>query len=181
MLKKIQNKLRLRRALKEEQLRDIPTHFDHAIFEWSAPEYLQYHKEKTWFAVFSVVIGLFGMYALVMKDYLFATAILLFGAVYCLTHRDKPSEVKVTLSRLGLKIGTRIYPYDQIKAFWIIYKPPFVQTINFRLEKKFLPDVEIHLKNQSPSELKGFLAQHVPEWIERQETLTESLIRLLRL
>lgn len=181
MLKKIKNKLRLRRALRKEQLQKIPTHFDDVIFEWKAPEYLQYHKGNKWFVVFSLIVGLFGMYALVMKDYLFATAILLFGVVYCMTHRDKPEEVSIGLSKLGIKIGDRVYPYEQIKAFWIIYNPPYVQTINFRLAKKFLPDIEIYLHGQNPSQLREFLGHRIPEWVNRQETFTETLIRLMRL
>lgn len=174
---KISPSHRLRRALIDEK----PTHYDHAVLEWVAPQYLQYHKGRLWFVIFALVMAGFAVYGIFTKDYYFAAAIMTFGIVYVLTHRQRPMQVKVILSRHGLKFGNHIYPYNEMKAFWILYNPPLTETINFRIKKRFLCDITIHLMDQNPAHLREFLNEYVPEWQDRQETLSESLIRLLRL
>lgn len=160
---------------------NTPTHFDNAVLEWHAPQYIQYHKGPVWFTIFTLLIAAIGLYAIFTKDYFFALAMITFGIVYALTHRKKPAIIKVKLSHYGIKIGDQIYPYSQIKAFWVIYNPPLVETLNIRLDKKIMPDVTIFASQQNPSEIREFLSGYVPEWQNRQETFSETLIRLLRL
>jgi hypothetical protein len=156
-------------------------HFENAVLQWLAPQYIQYAKGPVWFAIFTLTIATLLGYAIVAHQYTFAAAVTTFAAVYTLAYRQKPDLIEVKLSKVGIKIGQHVYPYDEIQAFWIIDHPSFLQTLNIRLARKFLPDIEVYISSVDPQEIRNMLQYHLSEWQGRKETLSESLIRACRL
>lgn len=172
---------KLKRAIYKEQIRKIPTHYDRALIEWEAPQEIRFEKGRIWYIVFTLITALFTAYAIFNKDYLFAAAIILFAVTYILIQRKKPETTKIIISHNGIKIGSEVFPFHQIRAFWIIYEPPYVQTFNIRTGKRFMPDITVSLEDQNPAIIRHVLGHFIPEWQDRQETFSETLIRLLRL
>ena len=108
-------------------------------------------------------------------------AIVLLTAMYVWQHGNVPRHIKIIVSRAGIKVGNKEYPYQNIKSFWIIYKPPHVKTLNIRANSKILPDVSIQLGDQDPVELRTYLCSQIREEEGREETGVDALIRIFKL
>jgi len=87
----------------------------------------------------------------------------------------------VRITELGIDVGGKFYPYNTINAFWIVYNPPFVRRLYFRMGTKSFTEVKVELNHQNPVELRRLLAGEIPEIEGAQESVTDILIRLLRL
>jgi len=117
-----------------------------------------------------------------MGNWSFTLAILAFGGVYYyLQEHHPPQNIQITISKMGIKVGSEIYPFTHIQAFWIFYHPPFIKTLNLRVHKKFFSDVIIQLENEDPAEIRRFLSGEIPEWEGKSERFSEVIIRLLKL
>ena len=110
-----------------------------------------------------------------------AIVFIVLGGVYFISSQRKPKLVPVKISEIGIKIGQRLYPFSQISTFWIIYKPPRVATLNFRVNQGYVNDISVPLLNTDPSGVRNYLLQNLPEWEGKTESLFEVLTHLFKL
>jgi len=108
-------------------------------------------------------------------------AIIVFTAVYSLIHLEHPRNVQVKISEIGVKVGLKKYSYGKIKAFWIIYEPPFVQTLNLRVEGDFIGEITIQLAGQDPAQVREYLISKIPEMEGKSESFSDILVRLFKI
>ena len=156
-------------------------HFHKNVIEWEAPEYVQHEKGWKWFFVAGLIDIGFCVYAVLTQNWTLLVAIVLLTAMYVWQHGNVPRHIKIIVSRAGIKVGNKEYPYQNIKSFWIIYKPPHVKTLNIRANSKILPDVSIQLGDQDPVELRTYLCSQIREEEGREETGVDALIRIFKL
>jgi hypothetical protein len=191
--KTLQKPKSLQKALKMEEMsvdhaqrhgsrEEASNAYHKAIFAWTAPEYVQHSKTARWYVVAAVIMALSVGGALIVKNWTFALAMLVFAAVYYYLQKNhSPKRLPIVISEMGIKIGESIFPYAQIQAFWIHYHPPLVKTLNLRIHKQFLWDVVIQLEDQDPVLIRQFLCGQIPEWEGKKEQLSDIILRLLRL
>ena len=89
--------------------------------------------------------------------------------------------IGVKITQMGVWVSDRFFAYTSLKAFWIIYKPPFVTRLYLRLANKSGTEVKIELNHQSPVEVRQLLAREIPEIEGGDESMADVFIRLLRL
>ena len=111
----------------------------------------------------------------------FSVVVLLLAGVFYLTHKKQPREIDAAITGLGIVFGDEFYPFVDVRKFWILYDPPEVKTLNLLLKKGTVREVQIELQNQDPSEVRAILTGEIEEWSDRVETLSEVLIRILKL
>ncbi len=159
------------------------TLYDKALFSWRAPEYLQHEKGALWYLIAGIVAAAFTLVAILQENWTLAIAILIFAVVYYyLQNYHPPKEIEIKISEIGIKIGHKIFPFSHIKAFWIHYDPPYVKTLNFRLDKgHYYHDVSIQMNEEDPVALREYLCTQVPEWEGKNEAFIDILMRLFRL
>jgi len=156
--------------------------YDKAVFTWIAPEYIQHPKSKNWYTIAAVIAAIFVIGALLFGDWTMALAIVVLGAVYLYVHaHHPPQDIKITISKMGIKVGNMIFPYTSIQAFWIIYHPPHVMTLNLRVKEHFFSDVIIQLNHEDPVPVREFLCGQIPEWSGKTEKFGDIVLRLLKL
>ena len=155
--------------------------YDEAIVSWTAPEYIRHEKGEKWFLIAGVFMLAFVIYGLFTNAWTFSLALVVVSAVYYLLHFEHPNNVEVIISDMGIKVGKRVYPYNKIQAFWIIYHPPHVETLNIRTGSKLLPDISIQLNGQDPAPIREYLAGQIPEWEGKEENFTDILVRLFKI
>lgn len=155
--------------------------FEKAVISWEAPEYIQHEKGWKWFLAAGMAIILFSVWSVLAGNWTLVIALVVLASVYYWQHFSKPEHVKVIISRAGIKVKNKEFPFQNIESFWIIYRPPHVKTLNIRSNSKFLPDVTIQLGNQDPGELREYLASQIRELEGKEETFIESLIRIFKL
>lgn len=154
--------------------------YEDAVISWEAPEYVQHEKGWKWFVFAGLAVLALIAYAVSTSNWTLVVALVVLAAVYVWQHFYKPDHVKIIISEAGVKIGSREYPFHDIKSFWIYYNDQ-VKSLNLRSNSKFLPDVSIELGDQHPTELREFLCKHIREIEGKKETVSEALIRLLKL
>lgn len=156
--------------------------YDEAVFSWTAPEYIQHDKSKKWYITAAIIAGLVVAVDVLTNNITMALAVLVFAGVYWYTHKHHPpKEIKITVSRMGVKVGTMIFPFSHIQAFWIIYHPPHVTTLNLRVKEQFFSDVIIQLDAQDPVALREYLCGQIHEWEGKTERLSDTLLRIIKL
>lgn len=157
------------------------TAFDHPVIQWSAPEFQHYERGPLWFTIGGALVLVLVLYGIWSGSWTESIVFLLLASVYYLTHHEKPRQIDVILSEMGVKVGDKTYPFSAIKTFWILYHPPHVKKIGFRPVENWAHDVTISIEDQNPVELRNFLVTQIPEWEGKQETFTELLTRFFKL
>lgn len=191
MLKKLKEKYhahKLHRAQKKEarqllihRIKNAPSAFDDAVFSWEAPEYVAHERGLTWKIIMITTIALAAGLSWYFDDWSLALVIVVFAGVYSLVHLQHPRHVQIKISEIGIKVGFRKYSYSRIKAFWLIYEPPFVQTLNIRVEGDFIGDITIQLGDQAPAAIREYLISKVPELEGKSESLSDIFVRLFKI
>lgn len=166
---------------KREAHNNHPTAFDDAVLSWIAPETLKHERGMVWKVSVGLLLVGAVVYGILSNAWTFSLVLVVFAIVYYITHREHPKDVEVKISDVGLKVGDRKYPYGRIKAFWFIYEPPYVSTLNIRVEGGLVDDVVIQLGTQNPMEAKAVLSKHLTELEGQTEKLSDIFFRLFKI
>ena len=187
-LKKVCRKRKSDKVLKAKQVQKYhekqktKQHAYHDVMiSWRAPEYIKIKKSYTWFVIASLMTILLVVYSLKEGSWSFAMAVMAAAIAYGVYVRQKPKNVEIVVSEMGIKIGKYKIPYSHMRVFWIVYHPPFIQTLNIRTVDAFTPDIAIQLGEQSPVKVREYMVKQVPEWEGKHENFIDSLARLLKL
>lgn len=155
--------------------------YENEIISWIAPEFLRYERGKIW-KIVMIAAGISAItLGIINQAWTFSLAIIAFVSVYYILNREAPKEVKITISDVGIKIGERRYPYGKIKAFWIIYDPPYSTTLTIRVSGDLLLDITIQLNGQNPAQIREVLLSKIPEMEGKTEPMTDIVSRLFKL
>ncbi len=180
MLKKIITHYRLKKAMLAEAEK-TPSHFDNAIIEWSAPPRHKPQKGTAWFIIMSFAVAALLYYAIASQNWIFAVAIIVATIAYLVDHTEEHKELEIKISEYGIKIGKKKIPYSGIRAFWMLYHPPFIGQLHIRTHAKTSPDFIIELNGSDPVRLRKYLTRHIVEWEGKEEGFLDICTRLLRL
>jgi hypothetical protein len=145
--------------------------------QWQAPSF--HYKEKTWkwYLVMGFIVLIFVLYGLYTQSYVTAITFIVFAAVYYYLQKEKPKMVNVGVSESGIQFGKHFFPYGNIKEFWIYYEPD-LHSLNISIVKKVFSVVNIDVPLDMPTSiLRDYLLRYIPEVKDKQETLTENIIR----
>jgi len=151
--------------------------YDNAILEWQSHLNQDYERGDKWYLYAgAVLLGLI-IYGIVTNQWSFSVALLVFGGVYYfVTHQETP-VIKVKLTSDGLKIGERVYPFTEIKTFWIEYNPPYFQNLHLVLKNSYKQEITVQVHQVNIADLRTVLSRYLPEWKERNKSFTESIIQ----
>ena len=191
MIHKLKQKFqnhKLSRAQKREEkkqltdtIRKAPSVYDNAPIFWQSPEVPHQHRGLIWkICFFSAMVLLIGG-AIFYNSWTFAGAVFAFALAYFVVHRNKPKILDIKLSNVGIKIGHNKYPYNRIKAFWIIYEPPHVETLNLRITGEMLSEITIQLNGQDPAVIREYLLSKIPELEGQSEKISDIFLRIFRI
>lgn len=155
--------------------------YNQAIYAWQAPLYVNKRKPFWWYIVAAaVVIGLV-VYGLVSGAWTLSMAIVLFVGVYYYFSNQEVPVVDIVLSEAGVRVGGKVYPYSMFRTFWVDYHPPVIQELHLIPNNNYKYELTLNLQGQNPAPIKAVLQQFMPEWADRQKTVTESLVHLIGL
>jgi len=151
------------------------------ILKWETPEFIKYERGKTWHIAAGVIVLSLIAYGIISGSATMAIVFILLAGVFFMTQSHEPKIVDVKITELGIRYGKVFYPYNNISAFWVIYHPPYVRVLNIQTAGKNKKRIKIELSEQNPVEIRRVLSKEIPEIEGGEETITDILIRLLRL
>lgn len=174
-------KRKLRKAQQKEYLNTLPSHYDDGEVSWQAKDYFAPHRGVAWkICMVAVLVGIF-VFGVLYEAVSFFVAMLVFALVYYIVHRQKPQDVEIVLSKVGIKVGKRKYPYAKIKHFCLQYDPPYTKALKIHVEGDLAVEVVIQLGDQNPAEVREFLLDKISEREGHQESLTDIFLKLLKI
>jgi hypothetical protein len=148
---------------------------------WKAPSHIQHRRSSGWYLIFALVgLGLIA-FSLYIQSITASITFFLVLMVLLIVNTQQSREVTNKITKTGIVSGEVVYPFKIIKRFWILYNPPEVKTLNFETTAYINNRVVIQIANQDPVVLKLVLSEYIPEDIEMEETVTESLARKLKI
>ncbi len=132
--------------------------------EWYALEYEEKAQSPDWFWALGVIIVTAAATSIIYANYFFAALLIIGGALLGFFAKKKPDLIHYELGPKGLRIGTRLYPYDNIKSFWvhtsshldIADKPAFF----IKSERPFMPIISIPIENILAENIHQRMLEH---------------------
>jgi hypothetical protein len=152
------------------------------LVAWRFSEFNKRQRPTKWWLAAGITwLALVVWALLVLQSFLFLL-ILLFGAIIFITQeRREPDVLECRITLDGVEVDDRLYPYDQIVQFYIVYRPGEVAAL-FLDRAGLRPTVAIPLNDQDPAEVREALAARVKEDVDvTQEPLLDQLARKLGL
>jgi len=137
------------------------------------------------------VLGVLGLaaaglivYFAISGNYLAALLFWLGGVVMGFTLYEKNKNPKPTICKIraeGVQVNRDLYPYENIKSFWIFYDPPHHQELSLRVKAVMTGGyVKIPLGDADPVKLRETLLQFISEK-RQEEGLADALARVVGL
>lgn len=152
------------------------------LLSWEALEFPDVHRGPTWMAIAGATMLLFILFAIWQDNYIFAVLVLMISGIYFLIRNQKPRQITINITTLGVVADNNFYPYTEMQAFWIVYRPDInVKALNITSRSGWNRHVVLQLEDQDPNEVRLFLGSHVYEWKAQGETTLDRIIRLLKL
>ncbi|MFH0828914.1 MAG: hypothetical protein V1907_01915 [Candidatus Kerfeldbacteria bacterium] len=152
-----------------------------SLLSWKFPEIPHYAYTRMWYAIMTVIGLALLTYAIFSRNPLFAFIVIIGWSIFYYRSRQKPRVLTATIFEDGIGIGKDFFPFDDIKNFWIIYKPP-AKTIYFTFKSALRPLIGIALEDANPVEIRKQLRRFIQEDLSKEDEATSDAIgRLFRI
>lgn len=144
------------------------------VIEWQAPEYTFYPKDLNWYWGVGIVTVVLALMALFAMNFLLVVLIAVAGFSVMMYGERQPDVVKFAVTHRGVRFHTRVFPYDQLKSFWIIETEHHRKLI-VESDRAVLPHIVLPLADHVNAEnLRQHLAHFLPE-VRQEESLADLL------
>jgi hypothetical protein len=144
---------------------------------WSALEYEEKERSADWFWALGIIVVTSSSAAIIFGNYFFATLLILSGLLLGFFAVKKPDLIHYELNEKGLKIQNRLYPYENIKSFWV--QTGIKPMLFIHSERVFIPIISIPIEENMAEEIHSLmLAQNIPE-VEMKEHPSEKIMEVL--
>jgi len=148
---------------------DLPGWTDSSaiILDWQAREY-DYHPQKSLtLFLFGILLCLGAIVTLLFKNFLFALLLAISGGLVIYRSHRGPRELNSYISSRGVKIGRRLYQFEDLESFWIVYDPPSSKELILKSKKALMPIIRAPLGEVNPLQIREVLLRFLKE--ERHE------------
>ena len=158
------------------------TDIGNILYEFTTPEFEKQERGLIWLIVFGlcvisgVVIGIFThSLSIVLLS-------IMIGFVYTITYNQKPNDIQVVFSDIGMVWKNNFFSYQEIEKFWIFFIPYQHKTLHVCIrEGRFDKEIIIPIQSQKISKIRETLGYYVPEDENSQESMKNMLTRKLKL
>lgn len=131
--------------------------------EWVAMEYAYQEKTPDWFWALGIIALSTSIISIIYKNYLFAIFIILAAVALTFVGIRKPKAIRFTINKDGVKVDDRLYPYKNLKSFWI-HESEKEKNLLVMSDSALLPLMSLPLMEDSPiAELREILLAYIPE------------------
>lgn len=152
-----------------------------ALVTWKFPEIPKYRYTRAWYVWMCIFGGGLLVFAILSSNPLFAFIIVIAWALFFYRSRQKPALLVVTVTEDGVGVGKDFYSYDDLRHFWIIYKPP-AKTLYLSFKSSIRPILSIALEDADPVAIRKQLKRFMAEDLDKEEeSSSDAFGRLFRI
>ena len=149
------------------------------LISWETPEYPSYQKNSDWYWWVGLMAALLMGLAFWQRSFLFGVFILVAWFSMMLYAVRPPKNIQVSITMQGIVVDTTLYPWTNIKSFWIFYRPPLTRDLSLESKKALAPYIKIPLGETDPTKVKNIVLKFIPE-VEQTESIVDNLSHLAR-
>ena len=150
---------------------------DKEKMSWSALEYEDKTRSTDWFWALGIIVVAASITSIIYGNYFFAILVILSGILLGFFAIKKPEMISYELNKKGLKIKTRLFPYDTIKAFFIQTAPK--PTLFIKSSRMFMPIISMPIENNLAEEIKSIMLSNNVKEEEMKENPSEKIMESL--
>ncbi len=147
-------------------------------FNWRAPEFDYSFDKGLNLLFFGVVLIIGGIVTAFFKNFTFAALLILSGALVVSYAFKLPREVNLAATSRGIKVGNRLYLFEDLKSFWIHYDPPFAKELILESRKAFVPHIRAPLGDVEPLRLREILLRFLKE-DKHEDSLSDTISKTI--
>ena len=163
----------------EDEVGEV-TEDEQAVVRWQEKEYIHQDRSATWFIVLGIVsVVLMALAYLLMKSLTFTLLIPVMAATLTIYIRRPPAINDYTLSRKGLHINDRLYPYSDFRSFSVVQQTG-INSFVLVPRKRFQISQTVYFPEQSGEAIVDMLAARLP-MKEVSPDLIDKILTRLRL
>ncbi len=131
--------------------------------EWTALEYEEKERGNDWFWALGVIVVASSVTSFIYSNYFFGLLLIIAGILLVIFAVKKPDLVFYELNEKGLKIRNRLFPYENIKSFWI-KRENEKPMLFIKSERLFMPIISMPINPNHMEEIKNaMLSKNVLE------------------
>ncbi len=149
------------------------------LISWETPEYPAYQKSTDWYWWVGLVAVVLLGFAVWQRSFLFGVFILIAWFTTMLYAVRPPKTIRVAVTESGIAVEDTLYPWNNIKSFWIFYRPPLIRDLSLESKKTVMPYIKIPLGETDPQQIKKIISAFIPE-VEQKESVIDNLSHLAR-
>lgn len=147
------------------------------LVSWETWEFLPIERGARWYLVASLLGVFLIVYGIATSNPLFSLIILMIGVMMFVNGARKPKRIMVHVTTGGVVVGEHFYPYDTLKDFSIIYKPPEATILYIDFKSWTSPLQRIELESVNPIAVREALLPVLPENYQREDELLTDLVK----
>jgi hypothetical protein len=150
---------------------------------WSALEYEERERSQDWFWALGIIVVTGSIASIIFGNFSFAALLMLAGFLLGYFALKKPDVVSYELNDKGLVIRNRLYPYENIKSFWVqadLSRESRVKPLLFiHTSRAFMPIITVTINENIAREVHNiFSSAEIPE-VEMKEHPAEKIMEIL--
>ncbi|HEV7702388.1 MAG TPA: hypothetical protein VGO63_03040 [Candidatus Paceibacterota bacterium] len=131
---------------------------------WSALEHEEKERGPNWFWALGIIVFTAAAAAIIYNNYFFAALIILSGALLGFLATKKLEPVDYELNDKGFLVEKSLYPYENIKSFWV-QRETFPEdnleklkpVLFIKSERLFMPVILAPIENTMANHIHDFL------------------------
>jgi hypothetical protein len=147
--------------------------------QWSALEYEEKERSHDWFWALGIIVVTSSIAAIIYGNYFFAVLLILSGVLLGFFAIKKPDVVFYELNEKGLQAKNRLYPYDNIKSFWVQRTDEELKhrpTLFIKSQRVFMPVISIPIDMSLAAQIRSMMLQKNVTEEEMKEHVSEKIM-----
>ena len=153
---------------------------DESVVRWQATEYIQHERTGLWYIIFALVTAVLAVFALlVVRSVTFSILIPVMAAALFVYTRRPPAILNYVLSRKGLHVNDRLYPYSDFRSFSVVSHAGHHSALLVP-RKRFQLGQTVYFSEQEGEAIVDMLAARLPMQ-QAKPDIYDQIISKLRL
>ena len=144
--------------------------------EWTALEYEERNRDNDWYWALGIIVVAGSIASFIYGNLFFGIFLILSGLLIVLFTVKRPDLVFYEINEKGLKIKNRLYPYQNIKSFWIKIEEDEEPTLFLHSERQFMPILSVPIKQENAGKIKELMLSNDVLEQEMKEHISEKIM-----
>jgi hypothetical protein len=148
--------------------------------EWETESFETHQRGWSWYVLVIVILLAALAYTIYLHRWVLTGVTVMVGVVLYLSGRLRSERIKCRIDGQGIAVGERVFPYEQLKTFWISQSASQLK-LNLITTFRFMPVISVMITAELMDRLRQTLGGKLPEAPNRGEDWIDRINRWLKI